>query len=325
MIWKHRKNGSAPLLMSVKAVITAASGLLFILCLGNSRLPAAAGDYLNVTSITPAAVSYEGSSVQYTYTLQAETDISGKPTDIFFTFSAGNSGNFQSRILSQGSDTLQYQLYKDSSQQHVLKSFDTQITSDNVLVIQGVKKGTYSVNYVLSIPEGQQVPSGSYMDSVSVKGFIGTLNTYEEKVTKAVTYAVTVPSNVNIAVIPSGGAIDFSSSSISLDFGQLPGTPQTFDTIVEASVPYSIAVRSSNGGKLVNVSNSASTSTAPYTFTFDNQEIPISSTGDVTVVSSPQPSQGEGDRYPVSVQVLDFDTIDPGIYQDVLTFTIQAD
>lgn len=328
MIMKESKTGSAPLFLSALTFLTTAMILLFIVCMGNSHLYANNNTYLDITSIVPGSVTYEGDAVTYNYELNVKYGRGGV-TNAFFTFSSGNTGNFQSRMLSQGGEMLQYQLYKDSSELNVLKNFDAgDIGSDNVLRLRRINRGTYTVDYVLSLPKNQHVPTGIYMDSITVKGYLGSPDDDDPQEMQTITidYAVTVPSNVKIAVIPFNAMMDFTSSDFNLDFGQLPGEEQAFDIIVDASVSYSIAVRSTNGGELVNISNGDSSSTAPYIFKLHNQEqISLDSAGDTTIITSNQSSQGAGDRYHASVRVLDFESLDPGMYQDVLTFTILAD
>jgi len=156
-----------------------------------------------------------------------------------------------------------------------------------------------------------------------VKGYLGTINDDpREMQTVTIDYLMNVPPNVKIAIISPNASKNFSSPNFSLDFGQLPGEEQAFDIIVDASIPYSIAVRSSNGGELVNISNPESTSTAPYIFKLATRQIDLNSRGDTTIITSSQPSHRNGDSYRASVRVLDFESIDPGMYQDILTFTI---
>lgn len=75
-----------------------------------------------------------------------------------YSFSAGSSGNLNARSMSNGRDTLQYQLYSDAARTQLL-------TADSVT---GNHKSGRTYTYYGRIAANQDVSPGSYSDSVTV-------------------------------------------------------------------------------------------------------------------------------------------------------------
>ena len=83
--------------------------------------------------------------------------------------SAGNSGNCGTRQMTNGSNALNYNIYKDLNYQNILGDG----TSGTQLIVDGytiVQIQNYVKNYAIygSIPPQQSAPPGSYSDNMTV-------------------------------------------------------------------------------------------------------------------------------------------------------------
>lgn len=74
-----------------------------------------------------------------------------------YTFSAGASGNSNARTMSNGADTLGYQLFADANRTQVLTSGST-----------NGGKGGRTITYYGRIAANQDVSPGTYGDSITV-------------------------------------------------------------------------------------------------------------------------------------------------------------
>ncbi|MCF7946048.1 MAG: spore coat protein U domain-containing protein [Spirochaetia bacterium] len=280
--------------------------------------------FLNILGDSPPPVLYEGAPITNSYTFDLDYGRGGS-TDAFLTFSAGNSGNFISRQQEMSGSNLEYQLY-DASEQHILKDLSGYTENTDLLYLTAINPGTITVEYILSIPGSQFPPGGTYSDEITVQSYIvdGPDN-YTLKDTKTFIFSTMVNSYIRIALVSSGSPFSFSTSDLNLDFGELlPGKMRSFDTIVESSVPYTVFLSSENSGAMVLDSSPNSGSEIPYTLRFNGDLITVSSTEEIVLTSSDTPTEGEGMRYPTEITIGNFGDVETGTYQDILTFTIEA-
>ena len=80
--------------------------------------------------------------------------------------SAGNSGSFAQRVLSNGGSSLAYNLYTSASYASVWGDGSGGTSVDSGTQVIGTTNATYTVYG--RIPAGQDVGAGSYLDTITV-------------------------------------------------------------------------------------------------------------------------------------------------------------
>lgn len=91
----------------------------------------------------------------------------GPPTTARLEVSAGNSGNFSQRYMTDGSNLLYYNIYSDASHTQIIG--DGSGSSVNSGLSFEIRGNTSKFLFIYgSAPGGQNVPVGSYSDNLRV-------------------------------------------------------------------------------------------------------------------------------------------------------------
>ncbi len=250
----------------------------------------------------------------------------GDATDFFLTFSAGSSGDFFNRTLStnQYTDTINYQLYKTTSEQRVLKDLTAAASDDDVITgYFAASKGWQEtqVSYVYSIPKDQFIPKTNYSDTIDVILYEGTLSSWNEQNSRRVRFRADVWDSVQVSIVPTGQPFNSNNDALTLDFGFFEeGESLTADIIVRANTLFSISFLSINGGEMV-YSGGTDSSVVSYEFTFNGAAASLA--GDDVLVDQ-GPTDESGLRYPFTVTILPYGWVTGGQYKDTITVTVSA-
>lgn len=281
---------------------------------------------LKIRSITNTVTAdyYMDNKVQMEETIVIKHK--GDATDFFLTFSAGSSGDFFNRTLStnQYTDTLNYQLYKTTSEQRVLKDLTGAASDDDVITgyfeaSQGWQE--MQVTYVYSVPKDQFIPKANYSDSIDVTLYEGTLSSWVEQASKRVTLKADVWDSVQVSIVPTGQPFNSNNDALTLDFGFFEeGESMSADIVVRSNTLFSISFLSINGGVMV-YSGGTDSSVVPYEFTFNGAAASLA--GDDVLIDQ-GPTDESGLRYPFTITILPYGWVTGGPYKDTVTVTVSV-
>lgn len=248
----------------------------------------------------------------------------GDATDFFVTIGTGQSPVFDPRVLSNAGSTLDYQVYDDPVSRTIIKDLTTSPSDAEVLwgyaeENTGWLPKRVNVPFLLEIPAGQLLVSGTYSDSLTISLYSGTISSPTLESTATMTVTGPVANSLSLALVDPGASFPFSPRTDRvMDFGELiPGLQSSLDLLVEANCAFTVALESENNGFLANTAP-ADGSLIPYVLEFASTPVDFSGGGPVQVATSP------GFRYPVLVTIGDIGLATSGTYEDVVTITVTA-
>lgn len=283
------------------------------------------------TAASPfGSIEYLGSETTFTYSTGDTTEIYGSLELLtimasgtgFITFSTGSSGTFANRTLANGASVLSYQLHNTDAGRTVVKDLSADPTTEETLTFVIPENAvTCNVPFVLTIPAGQTIIPGEYLDEITVTVYTGTIENPEEESQGTLTLRGPVQSSLRIHLAEPGGEFPLfgsPSTARTLDFGVFEtGESLQADLLVEANCAFTVSLESENGGVMLDPAIDDG-SAVPYSLTFAGSRLELESGGPVPAGSSP------GSRYPIVVTVDEFGMASPGEYRDVVTITVSA-
>jgi hypothetical protein len=247
----------------------------------------------------------------------------GAACSYFITFSAGNSGVFTSRTATSGANKLNYQIYDNITNKNILENLTANPGQSNVLSGSFASGNATQIQTFTSYFAANQLPtSGTYTDSIRMDIYIGTVASHGASVRNR-TYAVsiTVPTLLDIAIVPTGSPFNVADGSMTFNFGTLSnGESLSADFMVRSNYLNTVKVTSTNGQVLKNTI-SGDTSQVPYTFAFNSGSVILPAGTPVNVVTSQPATPATGKRYPMSVTIGTVGWQTATTYTDIITFT----
>ncbi len=286
-----------------------------------------------VLSLQIASVTWRGRNgtgydpydpTPYSQTVNFTLNKRGDGCPFFITFSKNTPGNNQ-RLMSKGNETLTYQIYDTTSLNNVLK--DLPSASANEVI-----RGTFTANgkdqplsFVIAMPAQQLQGPGSYMDSVRVSVYEGTLADPTLVQSVLVQISALIPAIANLCVVPAGGVFDPAATQPALVFGELAtGKSLGCDLRVRSNAGYTLSFRSENAGVLKNL-DPAATDKVPYTMLVSGNPIAFPQNDPKGLITNREtPKDPNGDRYPIQVIIGTANNVEPGNYRDIITVTVRA-
>jgi spore coat protein U-like protein len=256
------------------------------------------------------------------------TKTNNPPCDIAISFTAGGSADFSNRRLTYLANTLNYQLYKNSSLTKVLKDGAAVTSSDNYLsdsFSSGSNK-TQNFTYYVQIPQTSATtptykPSGTYVDTFSIKVFENTEPTGPLRVSSNVTISTLMPKLLEISMVQTGGGFNSSQTTRNIDFGSISeGESRGFDLLVRSNAGYSVSMASQNNGRLKHTTPSI-TSFVPYQLLVNSSQKDLSN-GSVTVAAGPGQTSTAGVANEVTFIAGSTASSVAGNYSDNITVTV---
>jgi hypothetical protein len=221
-------------------------------------------------------------------------------------------------------DTFPYQLYRTFPYVDVLKDVaDAMSNSDVIYNTFATDAGsTQNVeSYRAVLGSSGSKPVGIYEDWVTVRLFEGTLSNYVLKGTAYVGFVYSVTRSVDLSLVPTGGAFDLNSTSMTLDFGTMyAGEAKAFDIVIETNGGYSLSMSSLNGVQMKHVSAIGS---VPYSVRVNGNAVSLGS-GNATVATGSGVSPLGGNRVPVALTIGSLSNSVSGNYSDSITVTVQT-
>jgi hypothetical protein len=257
------------------------------------------------------------------------------------TFSAGASNDIFNRQLTHanGTDVLNYNLYKSSSMTALLKSVDYYTDLDDVLFYEfpsvtvshkDVIVQRHIHEYAAVFAEDQFVPAGIYTDLIEADLFLN----WNKDAPDADPQQPALDSlelNFSVEVLPFLGLSLTTSSTFipqtesrSMIFGNIENNEShSIQVIAKANVPYSVTASSEHNG---HIKHNLSTELIPYVMSFNGQSVDLSGSSSVPVelVSYPGMTPSTGIAYTMTIGFGSVEGYESGDYQDSISFEITA-
>jgi len=193
-------------------------------------------------------------------------------------------------------------------------------TTSNTAYSNFMANGYQDIVFKFETEIGKMIAPGSY--SINLKFYLhkSALTVTNKPATsspKTVTVSLTVPTIATMAIVSSGGAIDYGSPDETIAFGELSsGASQAFDIIVRANKNFNLNVETTSGGNLT----SQHGATIPYTLVVGGSTANLASSP--FTVKPNQTFSATQTRYASTITLGSFTFGEAGNYSDNLLFTL---
>lgn len=183
---------------------------------------------------------------------------------------------------------------------------------------------TQEQSFVVVLPPGQFPPAGTYTDTVSLTLYQGNLGAYTQVARRSVQIRITMPSVMELSVVPPGFPFNASSTAATLSFGIVEiGKSLAVDVLVRSNNLYSLTLLSPTGSAL-RINDPTDTSEVPFQITLNGNPISIQPAQAYAIATGAGPTLYEGNRYSFVFTIDPFDFPTAGDYSATLTFTLVA-
>jgi len=288
-------------------------------------------------TFTPSAIQFDdtttGQTISFTVTHNAPTTA----CLYFIAFDYGTATTFTDRALNLGTNSIPYNVFSTTtpSPANILRDQQdvTAIAQIVFFPIFSPAAGSTTNSHTLfaqigAIPPG--LPPGVYTSSLVAKlvaatGAAGPLATFPVADERALTFFHVVESNLNISLVPTGGAFAEDSTVQVFNFDRLTtGEVQTADIRIQTNVGYRLFVNSANAGRLRHIT--APAEFVDYTLSVNGSAIPLTGGGPGAAIETNNGAflAGSEETIPLSVTIGSVTTQPAGAYQDIISFTIEA-
>lgn len=239
---------------------------------------------------------------------------------------AGGSNSDNRYLKKSGTPTIRVQFYINPGLTNVVRSSsDAGGSSDYIsgTMSSGVTQTTVPF-YAYVNPAWVGSATGPNIERFDFKLYGGSnfnnKTSYATNASKQFRY--TVNDSMSIALVNDGSPYNATEINKTLDFGSLTtGESLPFDLWLIYSNGYKLSLTSTNGGNLKNTAVTSS-NLIPYTLSFDNVNVPLSSVE--TVVKTGTGSGTAGLKIDVLATIGNVGTVYSGTYSDTVTFKIAA-
>ena len=248
---------------------------------------------------------------------------SGTCGNFFVVIDNGGANSYSSRTIHSNMNTFPIQFYKDAARSQILKS-EFEATSSEVL-FGTFSDGTTSFSSVyyafIETNSNQYIGSGNYSKNFMLKLFEGDFNNRILRDTKVVQFAFTQYKSVDISLVSTGSAFNYTDTTQNIDFGRLvEGASRVFDIVLLYNAGYVVSLSSINEGKL---KHSTEKKYIPYSLTVDGIPAALASVSAI-VKSAAGISPPNGTRFPVDVKIGSTANAIPGVYTDTIMVDVSS-
>ncbi len=289
--------------------------------------PAAAACNISLRNLT--AVSFTSSQAypvfQASDTGKAATfqvrHPSGQPACSYFvTFSKGGAATYSGRRMILSSTELKYQIYDSASLSSILKEVPDAVAGE---VIAGTFSGTglvtHDLSFYVNIPQQQVVAPNTYVDSITVRLYEGTLSSYTQRDSQTIQIRGQTVSTTQVCV-GCVTAFDTTLHSHELNFGTLDTAEFKTGTVrVRSNDGYAIYLQSANRSVL---KHATLASTVPYTATVNGTAVTLTGTSQVLIQQVSGATAAQGVVYDVKITIGSTTGALAGNYADAITVTV---
>lgn len=280
----------------------------------------------------PVTISDSQQTLPYSLVLSRGQTSNGPSCENYrLYFGKGNANSYQRQAFS-GSNTINYNLYKEINRSTILKDFSDAGSTEFITGYAPSKLTPYTSTWYVGVPNiydnFSSSPAGVYTDVIPVNIYhIKNNGSVEFQTARHVTLSFTVPRFVEMSIVDQNQPHDSSSTTYTMDFGEISSNQQLqADLRVVGNVGYSVSLTSANGGVLKNT-NPSSSSQISYSIQIGNGSFfsPTNANSPYFLFDTNTPTTIAGNRYPLRVRLATV-LADPedGDYAESITFTIQA-
>jgi spore coat protein U-like protein len=285
----------------------------------------------------PPGGAYANAAFERSETVPVEITVEHEGVAIpswFIAVSAGGAGAFEPREMSQGAETLLYQLYGTlPPSSDILKSPPTALTAGNVITTGDfgtVAATTERVSFTVyfSVPAAQFVPSGEYTDTVTLELYTGDFadpGTHTLVDTSSVSVTGRMAQIIDLYADREPGirSLDLTTSVA----GRLIATVFERSNSVTG---YTVTITSANlasdvtGATGPYFAHTTASDTLSYSVSYDGAAIGVWSGGAAVVVDSAGTTAPEWISRELRISYTGAATLAAGDYEDQLVITISA-
>lgn len=302
--------------------------LVFSLIWLSTPIMAAECDYHFTLNNATIQIADAPQVIQQTFSVQrGQNSPFGRCSPYRVFFAKGTSNSYQRTARTIGGASLNYNLHRNINTAGVLKDFADAVSASEFLDGQAPEKQTpYTNRFFISTPglNNNVLLAGTYIDLVQVSIYGYNENSGNYLFDEAVSFTVVfyVPKKVQVSLIDEGQAFDVSSTSKTLDFGQMQQNQEKgADLRVLSNGNYQIKISSLNNGKMVQANQSVL-----YALRVNGTSVALTSSASSPVlIGSGNATSQAGDLYNLKVRIDEnVANKSAGLYQDVITITAIA-
>ncbi|MBI3897176.1 MAG: spore coat protein U domain-containing protein [Gammaproteobacteria bacterium] len=291
----------------------------------------------------PSLATFEGGSGGYavydpqeylqTVSIEVRGEATGATCEYFLTLSAGQSGDFNQRKLSEMVNKLNYNAYTDGGKSGVFKALPTATQSEIIsgsfpVAVALTQTNTHKFFWVIHPQQVVPASGTPYTDgnlTLSLYSGLLLLNPTLEA-TKTITFRAHVDSSVDVSLVESGKRFDISETTQRVDFGTLEsGAQRGFDVVVRSNNGYVVTLQSQNRQLLTHTRAPTIADVVPYSVIFNGGGVDLSTGAPVQVIANTGTTPATGIAFPIefTVGTLSGDET-AGTYSDVINVEVSA-
>lgn len=292
---------------------------------------------------TPSLATFEGGSGGYavydtqeylqTASFEVKAEATGSTCEYFVTLSAGQSGDFNRRRLSEMTNRLNYNGYTDSGKSHIFKALPTatqnEVIAGSFPVVIGLTQ-TNTHKFYWTVDPLQAVPASNtpYTDvNLTLSLYSGLLflgPTLEA--TKTITFQARVDSSVDLSLVESGKRFDVNETTQLVDFGALEsGEQRGFDVVVRSNNGYVVTMQSENRQLLIHSRAPAVNDNVSYSVIFNGGGVDLTTGAPVEVIAGTGTTPASGIAFPIEFTIGTLSGEEAaGTYSDVINVEVTA-
>ena len=241
-------------------------------------------------------------------------------------YGKGNANNYNRKVFS-GNKMIDYNVYKESGLNTVLKDFGDAGAGEFISGNLESSNTSYSFDFFFKLIDLDSVFSngpGHYNDLIPISVYsVKNNGSLTHQKTVYMNVGIVIPRYAELSVGPENMPHDPSATQHVMDFGTLESHEEARALLnIKGNVPFGIYMASQNGGALTN-----GPSRVPYTIQVgSNSFITLSNPGQshyITQHNSGTPQSSLG--FPLRVRIGEVPSNpDSGDYTDVITITVNA-
>ncbi len=280
------------------------------------------------TQINDIHINWNGHSQEIQQSIKSSR---GKTRDFnckfyFYTFSKGNSGTYNRKLINNYGESIDYNLYMHSGERSPLKDFnDLHITDQYIrgLLLFPYKEREDKFYFSLRQPSRGTTPlvrGGIYRDTISIGVYSSFLfRSPRLEGTRTLNISTVIPKQVNISLVDTGAPFNINDTEQTLDFGELEkGEQLGFDMRIQSNAGYVVTFSSQNKGRL---KHSTKKKKIRYKLKVDGRKRNLKKAGSTRVARARGVTPAGGNIHKVSVRIGKVKNKPHGVYSDYITVT----
>jgi hypothetical protein len=291
----------------------------------------------------PSVLTFEGGEGGYdvydpqeylqTVSFQVHEDANGAVCEYFVTLSAGQSGNFNQRKMSEMMNLLNYNAYINSGKSNIFKALPTATQSEVIngsfpIALTLAQTNTHEFFWAINPQQVVQASGMPYADNtLTLSLYSGLLFLSPTLVaTKTISFQTHVNSSVDVSLVESGKPFDINEVTQLIDFGNLEsGEQRGFDVVVRSNNGYSVTMQSQNNQLLVHQRAPVIPDTVSYSVIFNGGGVDLSTGAPVQVITGTGTTPATGISFPIEFTIGTISGSETaGTYSDVINVEVTA-